>query len=261
MSQDTMSLPQGAGATTGSSSEQNKPVASSRSETHGTSPSSVMPAAQLSSEPGSFSQGEHETSHRTSGQALVLAERETTRPNTAVILGSALAGAIVGGAIPFMLAGRSSGSQSRRDGVAFKETVTINRPAQELYDFWRDFTNLPQFMDNIKSVEKLGSKRSHWVIKAPAGTSVEFDSRVVDDVPGKLIAWESEEGATVPNRGRVEFNQTSSGATVVRTAISYDPPAGAAGRMIAKLFQREPAMQAREDLARFKELMESSGSR
>jgi uncharacterized membrane protein len=261
MSQDTRSLPQGAGATTGSSSDQNKFAAPSRSETQKSSPSSALPSAQPPSDAGFFSHDEHETGHRTSGSALVLAERETNRPNTAVIVGSAIAGAIVGGAIPFMLAGRSSATQSRRDGVAFKETVTINRSARELYDFWRDFSNLPQFMDNIRSVEKLGSKRSHWVIKAPAGTSVEFDSRVVDDVPGKLIAWESEEGASVPNRGRVEFNQTSSGATVVRTAISYDPPAGAAGRMIAKLFQREPAMQAREDLARFKELMESSGSR
>ena len=257
MSQDTTSLPQGAGGTTGSSSGHT--VATSRSETRTTSSSSASPAAQPSSGSGSFSQDEHESGHRSPGHAVVLAERPTAKPNTAVIVGSAIAGAIVGGAIPFMLSGRSSGAQSRRETALVKETITINRPAQELYDFWRDFTNLPQFMDNIKSVAKLGDKRSHWVIKAPAGTSVEFDSRVVEDVPGKLIAWESEEGASVPNRGRVEFHQTSSGATVVRATISYDPPAGAAGRMIAKLFQREPGAQARHDLAQLKELMESGG--
>ena len=260
MSQDTTSLPQGAGATTGSSPHK-EPVAASRTETTKTSSLGASTAAQPSPGSGSFSQDEHESGHRSSGRSVVLAERPTTKPNTAVIVGSAIAGAIVGGAIPFMLSGRSSVAQSRRDTALVKETITINRSAEELYDFWRDFENLPQFMDNIKSVAKLGDKRSHWVIKAPAGTSVEFDSRVVEDVPGKLIAWESEEGATVPNRGRVEFHQTSSGATVVRATISYDPPAGAAGRMIAKLFQREPAAQAKHDLAQLKELMESGRGR
>ena len=187
----------------------------------------------------------------------MLAEQPATRPSAAVVVGAVLAGAIAGGAIPFMLSGRSSKAQNRRERAVVEESVTINRPARELYDFWRDFANLPQFMDNVKSVEKIDSRRSHWVIKAPAGTSVEFDSRVVDDIPGKLIAWESEEGASVPNRGKVEFNQASSGATVVRALISYDPPAGAAGQLIAKIFQREPAVQARQDLARFKEIMEN----
>ena len=139
-----------------------------------------------------------------------------------------------------------------------ERTVTVNRPRQELYDFWRDFTNFPQFMDNIRSVEKLDDTRSHWVIEAPAGTSVEFDSRITEDVPGSVIAWESEEGATVPNRGRVEFIDAAPGrGTMVRATISYDPPAGALGRAVAKLLQREPNVQARRDLRRFKQLMET----
>ena len=143
-------------------------------------------------------------------------------------------------------------------GALVSRTVTINRPARELYDFWRDFTNFPQFMDNIRSVEKLDDKRSHWVIEAPAGTSVEFDSRITEDVPGRIIAWESEEGASVPNRGRVEFIDAAPGrGTMVRATISYDPPAGALGRAVAKLFQREPNVQARRDLRRFKQLMET----
>jgi uncharacterized membrane protein len=90
---------------------------------------------------------------------------------------------------------------------------------------------------------------------------VEFDSRVVDDVPGRSISWQSEEGASVPNRGRVEFIETASGgATNVRVTLSYDPPAGTAGRMVAKLFQREPSVQAAQDLERFKQLMESGSA-
>ena len=202
-----------------------------------------------------------------SREVIVSDYEESNRPERATIVGAALAGAVIGAAIPFMLNRGSSGanssgrSRSRRENALVAESVVINRPARELYDFWRDFTNLSKFMDNIKSVEKLDEKRSHWVIKAPAGTSVEFDSRVVDDVPGRLISWESEEGASVPNRGRVEFVETASGgSTNVMATISYDPPAGAAGRLVAKLFQREPGVQAREDLARLKRLMETGSA-
>jgi uncharacterized membrane protein len=256
MVQDPRSLPQGAGATNGSSTGSTGFIGSGAASTAGAS-ASAGSAAPASGDP-SFQQDEHESGFRASGRAVMLAQRPASRPNTALVVGAALAGAIAAGAIPFMLSGRSASRAKGRQDAQVEESVIIDRPARELYDFWRDFTNLPQFMDNIKSVAKLGDKRSHWVIKAPAGTSVEFDSRVVEDVPGKLIAWESEEGASVPNRGRVEFSPAG-GGTLVRTVISYDPPAGAAGRMVAKLFQREPAVQARQDLARFKQLMEDRG--
>lgn len=161
---------------------------------------------------------------------------------------------------PFMSDAPRSTARSKadREGALAARTVTINRPARELYDFWRDFTNFPQFMDNIRSVEKLDEKRSHWVIEAPAGTSIEFISRITEDVPGRLIAWESEEGASVPNRGRVEFMEAAPGrGTMVRATISYDPPGGTAGRLIAKVLQREHNVQARRDLRRFKQLMET----
>lgn len=138
------------------------------------------------------------------------------------------------------------------------QTVTVNRPRQELYDFWRDFTNFPQFMDNIREVEKLDGKRSRWVIEAPAGTSVEFISRLVEDQPGRLLAWESEEGADVRNSGRIEFIDAPPGrGTMVRATIRYDPPAGVLGKVVAKVLQREPNVQARRDLRRFKQLMET----
>jgi uncharacterized membrane protein len=143
-------------------------------------------------------------------------------------------------------------------GAPVSHTVTINRPARELYDFWRDFAKLPQFMDNIRSVEKLDETRSRWVIEAPAGTSVEFVSRLTDDRPGRLLAWESEEGADVRNSGRIEFIDSAPGrGTMVRATISYEAPAGALGRAVAKILQCEPNVQARRDLRRFKQLMET----
>jgi uncharacterized membrane protein len=146
----------------------------------------------------------------------------------------------------------------RPKSALVQRTVTINRPARELYDFWRDFANLPQFMDNVRSVEKLDGERSRWTIAAPAGTEVEFVSRITEDQPGRLIAWESEEGAEVRNSGRVEFIEAAPGrGTIVRASIDYDPPLGTLGRAAAKVLQREPEVQARRDLRRFKQLMET----
>ncbi|MDX3911077.1 MAG: SRPBCC family protein [Sphingobium sp.] len=137
-------------------------------------------------------------------------------------------------------------------------TVTINRPRSELYAYWRDFSKLSTFMDNVERVDIRAPDRSHWVVKAPAGKTVEWDARITEDVPDECIAWEADEKADVPNSGRVEFADAQGDrGTIVRATIAYDPPAGVVGKVIAKLFQREPAIQARRDLHRFKQLMET----
>jgi uncharacterized membrane protein len=135
--------------------------------------------------------------------------------------------------------------------------VTINRPRSELFAFWRDFGNLAIFMDNVVRIDVLGEKRSHWVVKAPGGKTVEWDSTITEERDGEFIAWASEEGADVPNSGRIDFRDAGARGTVVTATILYDPPGGAIGKIIAKMFQREPAIQARRDLRRFKQLMET----
>lgn len=136
-------------------------------------------------------------------------------------------------------------------------TVTINRPRAELYAYWRDFANLPTFMDNVEQVEVRSPELSHWVVRAPGGKTVEWDARVTEEKEGELIAWASTEGADVPNSGRIEFRDAGDRGTIVTATIVYDPPGGAVGKLIAKMFQREPAIQARRDLRRFKQLMET----
>ena len=134
--------------------------------------------------------------------------------------------------------------------------ITIDKPAAELWAFFRDFANLPKFMENVVSIDVLDDKRSHWVVKAPAGQKVEWDAVVTDEAEGRYIAWKAE-NADVPNSGRVEFREAGDRGTVVHATIVYDPPAGIVGKLIAKMFQREPNMQARQDLKRFKQLMET----
>jgi len=143
------------------------------------------------------------------------------------------------------------------DRALLAESVTINRPAQELYDFWRKPENLVQVMENIVSIEPLGPDASIWTVKAPAGKDVSWESVITKDVPGREIYWQSAEGAQVSNSGRIEFRDAGQRGTVVRAVIAYDPPGGTIGQLLAKLFQREPRIQTRRDLHRFKQLMEA----
>lgn len=137
-------------------------------------------------------------------------------------------------------------------------TVTINRPREQLYAFWRDFRNLARFLENIDRVDVGDDRRSHWVVEAPGGRTVEWDSQITEDVPGRLIAWESLDGGDIKNAGRIEFRDGPPGrGTEVTATLVYDPPGGDVGKLIAKLFQKEPKMQARRDLRRFKQLMET----
>jgi uncharacterized membrane protein len=152
----------------------------------------------------------------------------------------------------------AAGLAARSDDTLLGHTVCINRPRSELYAFWREFSHLPAFMENVQSVTELSRTRSHWVIAAPAGRSVEWDSEIIEDVPDQRIAWTSAEGADVRNSGAVEFRDSPTGrGTFVTVTIAYDPPAGELGRLVAKLFHREPKIQARQDLRRFKQLMET----
>lgn len=134
----------------------------------------------------------------------------------------------------------------------------INRPRQELYDFWRDLRNLPRFTENVKSVEVLESGHSRWIVAGPGGKDVELTSQIIEDRPGEYIAWRSDDGSDVDHEGWIEFRDNAFGrGTEVRVFISYDPPGGGLGKVVAKVMQREPRIQARRELRRFKQLMET----
>ena len=135
--------------------------------------------------------------------------------------------------------------------------VTINRPVGEVFAHFRDFANLPTFMENVARIDVLDANRSHWVVKAPAGKTVEWDARITEEQRDRSIAWTSEDGADVANSGRIEFRDAGPRGTIVKLTIVYDPPGGVIGQWIAKLFQREPKIQSRRDLRRFKQLMET----
>lgn len=148
-------------------------------------------------------------------------------------------------------------ARSWHEAALVGRTITVNRPRSELYAFWRDLRNLAGFMENIRSVEVGDNRRSHWVVAAPGGRTVEWDSVITQDEPDRLIAWESVEG-DIKNSGLIQFEDAPPGrGTYVSATIIYDPPGGDIGKLMAKLFQKEPKIQARRDLRRFKQLMET----
>jgi uncharacterized membrane protein len=142
-------------------------------------------------------------------------------------------------------------------GITVDQSVTIARPHDELYRFWRDFENLPDFMEYLVGVRVLDAGRSHWVARAPAGRTVEWDAEIINDEPDELIAWRTLEGSDVISAGSVHFKPTSKGETIVRVRMQYEPPAGKIGAAIAWMFGTEPSQSIREDLRRFKALMEA----
>ena len=149
--------------------------------------------------------------------------------------------------------------KSNEDGYAITgRTVTIAKPRDEIYKFWRDFSNLPKVMENVEEVRSTTDKRSVWVIKAPAGQTVEVETEVTQDTSGEIIAWESVEGSDISTRGEMRLaDAPGDRGTRVTLVVEYDPPAGELGRLAAKLFQREPQIQARHDLKRLKMYMET----
>lgn len=139
-------------------------------------------------------------------------------------------------------------------GIHVTEEIAIQRPVAEVYRFWRDLTNLPKFMRHVQSVTTDG-RRSHWVVRGPLGTAIEWDAEINNEVENKVIGWQTLANATVTHAGSVNFDETP-GGTRVRVRLQYDPPAGRLGGAVARLLGEDPARQVREDLQRVKELFE-----
>lgn len=145
-----------------------------------------------------------------------------------------------------------------RRGINVEESFSINRPPQELYEFWRNLELLPRVIPELSSVRIIDARRSHWVAKGPAGFPVEWYADIINDIPNELIAWRTTAGSNVVSAGSVHFERLAPGrGTVVRVKLQYDPPGGKLGAALAWAFRDEPSIVIREGLRRFKQLMET----
>ena len=141
-------------------------------------------------------------------------------------------------------------------GILVNAAITIRREVSDVYQFWRRFHDFPRFMSHLVSVTTLDGGLSRWIAKGPAGTTVEWDARIINEIENELIAWQSVEGSTVATAGSVRFTGDNRG-THVRVRLQYSPPAGRAGAAVAWLLGEEPHAQVREDLRRVKQLLEA----
>ena len=198
---------------------------------------------------------------RVGGDAIDLAYLGTallsgaSRPSRLTLAGAAVAGVTL---LDVLCAQQRSASVRENGAQAVAVSLAINRSPEDLYRFWHDFQNLPRFMKHLKTVNNTDDRRSHWVAEGPAGTTVEWDAEIIEDRINEAITWRSLEGSEVYNTGSIDFKRApGKGGTFVTIKMEYRAPGGTLGSTIAWLFGEEPNQTIKEELRRFKQLMET----
>lgn len=158
-----------------------------------------------------------------------------------------------------VLATRASrGAEGANRLPEVRAAITVARPVQTVYAYWRDFSNLPRFMEHLQSVESTGEGHTHWVTKAPLGRTVEWDAEVVSDVPNELIAWRSLPGSQIDSAGMVQFKPAPGDrGTEIHVSMRYTMPGGKVGATLSKIFAENPDREVYDDLRAFKQQMET----
>jgi uncharacterized membrane protein len=149
-----------------------------------------------------------------------------------------------------MLAGRGMGQT-----IDLEKSIHIDASPEEVYEMWSNYENFPRFMSHVVEVRDLGRGRSHWVVRGPAGSEFEWDSKLTEKSRPHRLAWRSEPGAEIASSGSVQF-EPHRGGTRVTVRMSYSPPAGAIGHGIATLLGSDPKRQMDDDLGRMRAFIE-----
>jgi uncharacterized membrane protein len=142
-------------------------------------------------------------------------------------------------------------------GIHLRESVTIARPPAEVFAAWRDPATLARLMSHVERIDTIGDGRTHWVMRGPAGVTLEWDAETIAMVENERIAWRTLPGAAVASAGSVQFRPFGDYGTEVHVTLQYDPPGGKAGAALAWLWGDSPHGQLREDLRRFKAVLET----
>jgi uncharacterized membrane protein len=144
------------------------------------------------------------------------------------------------------------------NGLRVKKSMTVNRSPEEVYAFWRNLENLPRFMTHVRSVQRHGDGRSHWVVAGPRGTVLKWDAQITVDRPNEMIAWQTIPGSRIDHRGYVKFVPAPGGrGTEVHVAMEYQPPCGEAGKLLGTLLGGITEQQIQEQIRNFKNIMET----
>jgi len=152
---------------------------------------------------------------------------------------------------------KSSGAQSAT-GIHVHKAVTVNRPIEEVYDYWQNLDNLPNFMHHVQSVQRQGQSHSHWVVNVSPKLTLEWDAETTEARKNEVIGWRSLPGTTVENQGEVRFKPApGQRGTEVHVTIAYQPPGGIIGETFARFIKGITEQQIKEDIRRFKHVLEA----
>jgi uncharacterized membrane protein len=164
--------------------------------------------------------------------------------------GTALAAA--SGLLAFKVA---QGSSTKSDT---HPVFLLNASAEQAYTLWRDFAGLPRFMVHLKSVREFDNRRSEWVALGPGGREICWNAEITEDTPNQRIAWRSLPNSDVLTNGSVDFRPDPQGrGTFVSANVQYGFPGGGLATGLAALFGKNPEFVVREDVRRFKQLLET----
>ncbi|MEO7403665.1 MAG: YgaP-like transmembrane domain [Burkholderiales bacterium] len=144
-----------------------------------------------------------------------------------------------------------------RQGVKLEKTIVIERPAADLYRFWRRLENLPQVMRHLKSVRSIDSQHSRWVADGALGQDLEWDAEIINEREDEMLAWASIPGGDIETAGSVHFRPKRDDTTEVTISLKYNPPAGKIGAHFATLLGVGLEAKLDEDLNAFKQTMET----
>jgi len=195
--------------------------------------------------------------------ALSVALARRNRRGRAAVALAAVAGVtaldlFAAGRLTGSRAGRSVPGASGRTDIYLERSIAVSKSPEECYRFWRSFENLPRFMQSLESVRQLDERRSRWVAKGPLATRLEWTSEITADRPGEELAWRTLDDSGAANAGAVKFERAPAGrGTIVRVSLHYSPLGGALGAGLVRLLGHDPQSRIREDLRRFKQVMET----
>jgi uncharacterized membrane protein len=156
--------------------------------------------------------------------------------------------------------GRNSNVVTRKTpAMEIKGTFTLNKPRSEVYAFWRKLENLALFMKHIESVTEQDSVHSTWKARVPGGVgTVTWKATITEDRPQELLSWASEPGSTIDTAGTVRFKDAPTDrGTEIQVNMTYRLPAGDVGALAGKLFNPAVEKMMKEDLRRFKSILET----
>jgi uncharacterized membrane protein len=139
--------------------------------------------------------------------------------------------------------------------LRMRRSIEVAAPVEEVFDFWRNFSNFPKFMSYIRNVSVDDSGTLTWTAKAPGGTQLRWRTRVLAIQPNQKIIWKSIPGALVATEGIVQMHSTEFG-TRLEIELLYAPPAGALGYAVAHILGFDPRGHFEKDLQKMKNLIE-----